>query len=81
MAKRANGEGTLAARKDKTGKVVGWRAGIMVGRLEDGSPDRRWVCGKTQREVRDELQKLQGQQRGGTLSAHADGLTKNINKS
>lgn len=72
--KRANGEGTLSKRKDKTGKVIGWRAALTVGLLEDGTQDRRWVSGKTQAEVQEKLRALQSELHTGTL-ADAEGLT------
>lgn len=59
MAKRANGEGTLSRRKDKTGKTIGWRAAVVVGYRVDGTEDRRWVSGKTQSDVQEKLRGLQ----------------------
>ena len=50
--------------------MVGWRAGAVVGYLEDGSKDRRWVSGKTQAEVREKLETLKTARNGGMLAAH-----------
>ncbi|WP_135230148.1 tyrosine-type recombinase/integrase [Deinococcus fonticola] len=74
MVKRANGEGTLSKRKDKSGKVIGWRAGVTVGYKPDGSQDRRWVSGKTQAEVQEKLRALQSEIHTGMLS-DTEGLT------
>ena len=74
MAKRANGEGTLSRRKDKNGKTTGWRAAVTVGHGADGTPDRRWISGKTQTEVQEKLRALQADVHTGML-ADADNLT------
>ena len=74
MVKRANGEGTLSKRKDKSGKVIGWRAAVTVGYKPDGSQDRRWVCGKTQAEVQEKLRAVQSEIHTGML-ADTEGLT------
>jgi len=70
MAKRANGEGTLSPRKDKSGKVTGWKGAVTVGYLENGREDRRWASGKTQAEVREKLEALKTARNGGMLAAH-----------
>ncbi|MFC4456098.1 hypothetical protein [Deinococcus sonorensis] len=74
MAKRANGEGTLSRRKDKSGKTIGWRAGVVVGYKPDGTADRRWVSGKTQAEVQEKLRGLQADLHTGMV-ADTEGLT------
>lgn len=74
MAKRANGEGTLSRRKDKSGKTIGWRAAVTVGYDANGAQDRRWVSGKTQAEVQEKMRALQSEVHTGML-ADAEGLT------
>lgn len=74
MVKRANGEGTLSKRKDKSGKVIGWRAAVTVGYKPDGSQDRRWVSGKSQAEVQEKLRAVQSEIHTGML-ADTEGLT------
>ncbi|WP_019588210.1 tyrosine-type recombinase/integrase [Deinococcus apachensis] len=74
MAKRANGEGTLSRRKDKNGKTVGWRAAVTVGTKADGKPDRVWVSGKTQEEVREGMQRVVSEHNSGML-ARTQGIT------
>ncbi len=74
MGKRANGEGTISRRKDKSGKTVSWRAAVTVGMKPDGTPDRVWVSGKTQDEAREGMQRVVSDLQRGTL-AKTDGLT------
>lgn len=74
MAKRANGEGTMSRRKDRSGKTIGWRAAVTVGENEDGSQKRRWISGKTQGEVQEKLRALQSDLHQGTL-ADTDRMT------
>lgn len=73
MAKRANGEGTISKRK-KDGKVIGWKGSVTVGTTADGKPERRWISGKTQDEVREKMRALQAELHTGML-ADAEGLT------
>ena len=68
MAKRANGEGTISRRKDKDGKKGGWRGAVTVGIKPDGKPDRVWVSGKTQEEVREGMQRLLSDIHRGTVT-------------
>ena len=68
MAKRANGEGTISRRKDKAGKTIGWRSAVSVGIKPDGKPERVWVSGKTQEEVREGMQRVISELRGGVLA-------------
>lgn len=68
MAKRANGEGTISRRKDTSGKTVGWRAAVTVGSKSDGRPERIWVSGRTQEEVREGMQRVVSEMRGGLLA-------------
>ena len=74
MGKRANGEGTISRRKDKSGKTVSWRGAVTVGMNPDGTLDRRWVSGKTQDEVREGMRRLHSELHTGML-ADADGLS------
>lgn len=74
MGKRANGEGTMSRRKDRNGRTVGWRAAVTVGVKADGTPDRRWVSGKTQEEVRELLRQLVTAHHTGML-ANAESMT------
>lgn len=74
MAKRANGEGTISRRKDKSGKTIGWRGGITVGLKPNGEQDRIWVTGKTQAEVQEKLRALKADMHTGML-ADTEGLT------
>ncbi|WP_033820889.1 tyrosine-type recombinase/integrase [Kitasatospora sp. MBT63] len=59
MAKRANGEGTIARRKD--GRYV---AAAYVYK-PDGTRTRKWVYGKTRAEVADKLTEMQEKTRQG----------------
>lgn len=74
MGKRANGEGTLVKRKDKTGKTIGWKGSVTVGTLPDGTLDRRWASGKTQDEVREKLEQLKTERNTGMLT-HSNKMT------
>lgn len=55
--RRGPGEGSIYQRKDGR-----WVGAVTIGRDAKGRPRRRWVYGKTQREVKDELVKLLGKQ-------------------
>jgi integrase len=72
--KRADGEGTLIPRKDKAGQVIGWKGAVTVGFKVGGIPDRRWVSGNTQEEVRRKLDVLKHQRDTGML-ANANDIT------
>jgi integrase len=67
MKKRGNGEGTFFKRRDSTGKVVGYRAGLIVGNKLDGKLDRRWVSGRTADEVRRKLDELKTARNSGVI--------------
>ncbi len=63
--KRGNGEGSIYERKDKDGRRIGYRGAYVVrmaGRLE-----RRYVSGKTRREVEEKLTKAKAQRDGGLV--------------
>ncbi|MBB6016920.1 tyrosine-type recombinase/integrase [Deinococcus radiopugnans] len=66
MGKRANGEGTITARK-KNGVVVGYLGAVIVGYGKDGHADRRWVSGKTKQQVVTKMERLKAQRFAGTL--------------
>lgn len=52
--RRGNGEGSIYQRKDGT-----WAAAITVGVKSDGKPDRKFLYGKTRKEVADKLRDAQ----------------------
>ena len=72
--KRADGEGTIVPRKNKEGKIVGWKAAVTVGFKANGVPDRRWVSAVSQEGVRKKLDTIKHQRDTGML-ANADGTT------
>ena len=53
MSKRGNHEGSITKRKDGR-----WQGGITVGRNLDGSQRRKYVYGKTRREIAEKLSEL-----------------------
>ena len=55
---RGNGEGDVYPRKDKDGKVVGYRGAYWVHTAE--GPKRRFVSGKTKTEARAALRQARG---------------------
>lgn len=63
MARRAKGEGSIVKRKNGT-----WQAELLLGYTEQGKRKRKFVYGKTQREVREKLDELKQQLAAGTLS-------------
>ena len=65
--RRGHGEGTIFERKDSDGNVVGYGAA-----LRHGSGNRKYVYGKTKRDVRVKLDALRGAQKQGLLAASAD---------
>jgi integrase len=62
--KRGNGEGSIYPVKDKSGRVIGYRASYWVYTL--GGPKRRYLSAKKREDVADKLAKA--------LSDRADGL-------
>jgi integrase len=68
-SKRADGEGTLVKRKDKTGKVIGYKGAVTVGYTKDGTPDRRWVSGKTEAATRLKIEALKTARNNGSVSS------------
>ncbi|GHG38916.1 site-specific integrase [Deinococcus indicus] len=72
MSKRANGEGTISARR-KDGKVVGWKGSVVVG-YEGDKMERRWVSGKTKADVQQKMAELRTALHTGML-ADSEGLT------
>ncbi|MDD3218220.1 MAG: site-specific integrase [Lachnospiraceae bacterium] len=52
--RRGNGEGSIYQRKDGS-----WAAAITVGVKPDGKPDRKFLYGKTRKEVADKLRDAQ----------------------
>ena len=69
---RGNGEGDVYPRKDKDGKVVGYRGAYWVHTAE--GPKRRFVSGKTKTQARAALREAKAGRDGG-LVFDADALT------
>ena len=65
--KRANNEGTITKRADGR-----WEGKIIVGLKPDGSPDRKSVYGRTQKEAKEKLEELKSDLRSGTYAAPSD---------
>ena len=65
--RRAHGEGSIYKRKNKAGKVIGYRGEIFLGYDAQGAP-LRWRCSaKTQEEVVAALAKARAEQLGGKV--------------
>lgn len=60
--RRGNGEGTIVQYKD------GWRACVMVGRKENGQPNRKQLYGKTRAEVVKKLNEYKSQNYMGAVA-------------
>ena len=56
--KRATGEGTLRHRADGR-----WESALTVGYKSNGQPNRKYFYGKTQKEVKEKVEKWQEQQK------------------
>jgi integrase len=56
--KRATGEGTLRHRADGR-----WESAITIGYKDNGQPDRKYFYGKTQKEVKEKVEKWQEMQK------------------
>lgn len=70
MNKRGHGEGTIGKRPDGT-----YYASLMVGYQKDGKPLRKWVYGKTRKEVQAKLDQLKElKKRGVTTDLTLAGL-------
>ena len=69
--KRASGEGTISKRRDKTGKVIGYKGAVTVGLKPDGTIDRRWVSGKTEASVRERMEAIKNARNTGMVSGDA----------
>jgi integrase len=67
--KRADGEGTLVPRKDKDGKIIGWKGAVTVGFDLKGKSDRRWVSGKTPDVVREKMETIKHARNTNMLSS------------
>ncbi|GGK90954.1 tyrosine-type recombinase/integrase [Deinococcus radiotolerans] len=72
MGKRANGEGTISARR-KDGKVVGWKGSVVIG-YDGDRMERRWVSGKTKADVQQKMAQLRTELHTGML-ADSEGAT------
>jgi integrase len=68
---RGNGDGDVFPRKNKDGKIIGYRGTYMVQTAT--RPKRRYVSGKTKAETRAALNKAKADRDGG-LVCGADGL-------
>jgi integrase len=62
---RGNGDGDVYARKNKQGKIIGYRGSYWV-QTSDG-PKRRYVSGKTKAETRAALTKARADRDGGLV--------------
>lgn len=60
--RRGNGEGSVYQRKDGT-----WAAVLTVGVKQDGKPDRKFLYGKTRKEVADKLREAQNKLDAGVI--------------
>lgn len=60
--RRGNGEGSVYQRKDGT-----WAAVLTVGVKPDGKPDRKFLYGKTRKEVADKLREAQNKLDAGVI--------------
>lgn len=58
--RRSNGEGTIRQRSDGR-----WECRFMVGRSNDGRPRYKFIYGKTQRELRDNIKAWQSDELNG----------------
>lgn len=67
MGRRANGEGTILARRDEAGRILYWEGAVSVGLTTQGKIDRRWATGPTQAAVREKLEKIKTARDGNTL--------------
>jgi integrase len=67
--KRADGEGTISKRLDKSGKTIGYKGALTVGYKSDGKEDRRWVSGKTEAIVREKLEALKSSRNVGMIDS------------
>ena len=62
---RGNGEGDVYPRKNREGKVIGYRGAYWVRTA--GGPKRRYVSGKTKSEARAALRKVKADTDGGLV--------------
>lgn len=63
MGRRAKGEGSIVKRKDGT-----WQAELLLGYSDEGKRQRKFVYGKTQKEVRGKLDAIKQSIANGTFS-------------
>lgn len=79
--KRGNREGWVRQRRGPDGQPLRdqWRGELMVGYRPDGSPDRRYLSGVSQRDVAAKLLKLRQRLAEGTLPpAHTRTLAQHL---
>jgi integrase len=70
---RSNGEGSVYERKDKDGRILGYR-GAYFARTSNGARKRFYVSGKTKTEVKAKLRKATADRDDG-LVFDAENLT------
>jgi integrase len=70
--KRSDGEGTISKRRDKSGKIIGYKGAVPVGFTLQGKPDRRWVSGITEADVREKMETIKNARNIGTLANTED---------
>ncbi len=71
---RGNGEGSVYERKDKSGRVIGYR-GAYFAQTPNGATKRFYVSGKTKTEVRAKLRKVTADRDEGGFAFDAKNLT------
>ena len=72
--KRSDGEGTISKRRDKDGNTIGYKGAVTVGMTAIGTPERRWVSGVTEAEVREKIETIKHERNIGMLS-NTEGIT------
>jgi integrase len=71
--KRSDGEGTISKRRDKNGETIGYKGAVTVGLTLAGIPERRWVSGLSEAEVREKIETIKHERNIGML-ANTEGI-------
>jgi integrase len=66
--KRSDGEGTISKRRNKAGEIIGFKGAVTIGTTGLGIPERRWVSGISEQEVRSKIEAIKTARDAGMLA-------------
>lgn len=66
--KRSDGEGTISKRRSKDGTIIGYKGAVTIWRTGAGIPERQWVSGISEQEVRTKIEAIKTARDAGMLA-------------